>query len=325
MKTQKLLVIVASVWLMAFFNVSSFAQTAQAQADLAGSMAEVIAQSLADQGYEVRLDGNSVKIATDHGEISLDLPATGEELEDSGIRASLVPQAVTSADDSAEDIENFQQLQLCLNAADLNFNVSRALCELYVSDAGDFLCKTEATFDRILSSLKCIALYVEQEPPSGPVVSVFVTKRRYPGNLRGLAGADRKCQRRAERAGLGGTWTAWLSDGTENAIDRIPDGQYQLVNGTQVADDKADLTDGSLNAAINLNEFGETQPGFVWTGTEENGTNTGNNCDDWTDNSSESVGDRGVTDARDGDWTKLLAEPAQCSERYRLYCFGVSE
>jgi hypothetical protein len=303
---------------MALLNVSTFAQTAQAQPDLTGSMAEVIAQSLADQGYEVRLDGNSVKIATDHGELSLDLSATGEELEDSGIRANLVSQA----DMTARDIENFQQLQLCLNAADLNFNVSRALCELYTSDAGDFLCKTEATFDRILSSLKCIALYVDPPPPTGDVISVFVTGRRYPGDLRGLAGADRKCQRRAERAGLGGTWTAWLSDSTADAIDRIPDGQYQLIDGTQVANDKADLTDGFLNAAINLNEFGETQSGFVWTGTQDDGTGTGNNCNDWTDSSTESGGDRGATDVRNSEWTLLNADPAQCSERYRLYCFG---
>ncbi|MBW2489317.1 MAG: DUF1554 domain-containing protein, partial [Deltaproteobacteria bacterium] len=144
---------------------------------------------------------------------------------------------------------------------------------------------------------------------------------RYKGNLRGLAGADRKCQRRAEAAGLSGTWTAWLSDGTENAEDRIPDGQYQLIDGTQVADDKADLTDGSLNNAINLDEFGNQRTGFAWTGTEEDGIGTGNNCNDWKDNSSESGGDRGIPGERDRDWTQV-DDPAQCSERYRLYCFG---
>ena len=320
MKTQKLLVIVASVCLMAFLNVSTFAQTAQAQPDLTGSMAEVIAQSLADQGYEVRLDGNSVKIATDHGELSLDLSATGEELEDSGIRANLVSQA----DMSAEDIENFQQLQLCLNAADLNFNVTTALCELYVNDANQFLCNLEATFDRILSSLKCIALYVDPPPPTGDVVSVFVTSGKFDGNLGGLAGADDICQASADAEELGGTdWTAWLSDSTGNAINRIPDGQYRLIDGTtQVADDKADLTDGFLNAAINLDEFGNQRTGFAWTGTQDDGTGTGNNCNDWTDSSTESGGDRGATDVRNSEWTLLNADPAQCSERYRLYCFG---
>ena len=323
MKFQKLLVIVASVCLMTFFNVLSFAQTTGVQPGLAGSMAEVLAQSLAAQGYEVRLDGTSVKIATNRGELSLDLPATGEELEDSGIGARLVPQADTSAEDAAEDIDDILQLKQCLDAADLIFDVTSKVCELNVTDVGDLICKTGALFDRVLSTLNCIALYVPQEPPSGDVVSVFVTQRRYQANLRGLAGADRKCQRRAVAAGLPGTdWTAWLSDSTENAIDRIPGGQYQLVNGTVIANDKDDLTDGRLNAAINLDEFGNPRAGFAWTGTESDGTDTGNNCNDWTVNSSESGGDRGVTAEINDQWTKLIAEPAQCSERYRLYCFG---
>jgi hypothetical protein len=306
---------------MAFFNVSSFAQNAPVQPALAGSVAEVLAQSLAAQGYDVERFGNSVKIATNHGELSLDLSATGEELEGSGIRASLVPQAVMSAEDPPENTEDFIQLKLCLDAADLNFNVTVALCELYVKPAGEFLCKTEATLDRVLSSLKCIALYVDPPPPSGDVISVFVTKDEFDGNLGGLAGADALCQAAADEALLGGTWTAWLSDSTENAIDRIPDGQYQLLDGTQVANDKADLTDGKLKAAIILNEFALPTAGSVWTGTEANGTDTGSNCNDWTDNSSESVGDWGFAANTNEFWT-LYPPPDPCSQEYKLYCFG---
>ena len=321
MKTQKLLVIVASVCLMAFFNVLSFAQTTGVQPDLAGSMAEVLAQSLAAQGYEVRLDGNSVKIATNRGELSLDLPATGEELEDSGIRARLVPQADMSAEDPAENIDDFLQLKQCLDAVDLLYTVNETLCNLNPNEA---LCLLEALFARVINSLKCITVYVDQEPPSGEVVSVFVTRRRHQANLGGLAGADAICQRRAAAAGLPGTdWTAWLSDSTENAIDRIPDGQYQLVDGTtQVADDKADLTDGFLKAAINLDEFGQPWGGLVWTGTEEDGTDTGSNCINWTDNSTGFGGSYGAAGAKDVDWTKLPYDTALCSERYHLYCFG---
>jgi hypothetical protein len=50
MKTQKLPVIVALVCLMVFLNVLTFAQTAQAQADLADSMAEVIGHSPEPRG-----------------------------------------------------------------------------------------------------------------------------------------------------------------------------------------------------------------------------------------------------------------------------------
>jgi hypothetical protein len=205
----------------------------------------------------------------------------------------------------------------------LNFKVTKTLCELYVNDAGEFLCYTEATFDRILSSLKCIGLYVDQEPPTGDVVSVFVTSGAgFEGDLGGLAGADAICQERAAAAGLPGTdWTAWLSDSTENAIDRIPDGQYRLVDGTQVADDKADLTDGRLKAEIILTENGQERSASVWTGTGQNGNGTLNNCNDWTVNSAESVGDVGFNGYTEDFWT-LLPPPAQCSEQYHLYCFG---
>jgi hypothetical protein len=321
MKTQKLIVIVALVCLMAFFNVLSFAQTTPVQPDLAGSMAEVLAQSLAAQGYEVRLDGTSVKIATDRGELILDPPATGEELEDSGIGARLDPQADTSAEDPADSIDDFLQLRRCLDAADFLWTVSNGLCQIGVDDFGTFICRTRAAFDRIIASLECIATYVPQEPPTGDVVSVFVTTTEYQANLGGLAGADQKCQDAADAAQLGGTWTAWLSDSTENAIDRIPDGQYQLLDGTQVADDKADLTDGRLKAEIILAENGQELPGSVWTGTEANGNGTVSNCNNWTVNSSESVGDWGFNAYVDDFWT-LLPPPDQCSQEYRLYCFG---
>ena len=322
MKFRKLIVSVAIACLMAFLSVSNFPQTAQAEPKPGLKMVQFLKAALKAEGFKAKRDGGDLKI---EDQVVLKDVFTFQDLEDwEGIEVRLVEpmNSENSEDVSAEDI---LQLKNCLDAADLIFNVSIELCELNVSDAGDFLCKIEATFERILSSLRCIALYVPQEPADGPVVSVFVTGRRYKGNLRGLAGADRKCQRRAEAAGLSGTWTAWVSDSTENAIDRIPDGQYQLLNGTQVADDKAGLTGGLLNAAINLNEFGETQPGFVWTGTAPDGTGTLNTCNNWTDNSSGYSGDRGVTSEINDGWTNLEGATTVCSDRNRLYCFGVVE
>ena len=321
MKTRKLLVIVAFVCLMAFLNVSIFAQTAQAEPKPGLKMVQFLKASLKAEGYKAKRVGDELII---EDQVVLEDAFTVPDLEDwEYIEFSLVEpdEPENSEDVSAEDI---LQLKNCLDAADLLFTVSNGLCQVGVDDFETFICRTRALFNRILASLECIATYLPQEPPSGPVVSVFVTQRRYRGNLRGLAGADRKCQRRAEAADLSGTWTAWLSDSMENAIDRIPDGQYQLLDGTQVADDKADLTDGRLKAAINLDEFGNQVEWFAWTGTEPDGTGTGNNCNDWTVNSSESGGDRGVTSVDNDQWTKLISDPAQaqCSERYHLYCFG---
>ncbi len=170
-------------------------------------------------------------------------------------------------------------------------------------------------------------------PPNGDVVQVFVTDTTYVGDIGGLAGADAKCQERAERAGLTGTWTAWLSTTTEDAIDRIPDGQYELVDGTVIAEDKADLTDGTLNAPINLNQDGNPIPGdFVWTGTNLLGRSTGTNCSNWTTTGGDrcvdgdpDCGDRGLNTATNPDWTKVGGAPNPCDNLFHLYCFGGGE
>ena len=173
-------------------------------------------------------------------------------------------------------------------------------------------------------------------PPGDDAVTVFVTQTAYQGDFGGLDGADAICQERAAAAGLPGTgWKAWLSDSTWNAINRIPEGQYFLVDGTLVANSITDLTDGSLEAPINRNEYGQAQSGIVWTATTLDGIGTGNTCNNWTDASSQSggcpdpgdpfCGSVGSTAATNAEWTKLNAAPFQCNAQYNLYCFGGSE
>jgi hypothetical protein len=174
-----------------------------------------------------------------------------------------------------------------------------------------------------------------EPPPSDEAITVFVTQTAHQGDLGGLDGADAICRQRAEATGLPGTkWTAWLSDSTMSAMDRISDGEYRLVNGTLVADNKNDLIDGSLKAAINMNEYGAVQSGIVWTATTGEGISTGNTCNNWTDASSESggcpagdpnCGSVGSTSASSAEWTELNAAPFQCNAQYNLYCFVGSE
>jgi len=156
------------------------------------------------------------------------------------------------------------------------------------------------------------------------VVQVFKTSSTYLGDFGGLAGGDAICQERAEEVGLNGTWRAWLSDDTTDARDRIPDGRYELVNGTVIADDKDDLTDGELKAPIILNEFGELgQPdgGWVWTGTRFNGTGTEENCRNWMISLEGAGADYGSRYEMSSYWTKHDA-PTSCMQELTLYCFG---
>ena len=158
-------------------------------------------------------------------------------------------------------------------------------------------------------------------------VKVFVTSGAYLGRLNaggGLAAADAICTDVATGAGQTGTWTAWLSDSTTNAADRIFDGgtRYQLINGTVIADNMADLLDGTLDAPILIDESGNEGGSLeVWTGTVADGTNPGVVwCSDWTTEDAAQKGLIGRADRVDATWSSVFAD--DCNLFNRLYCFA---
>ena len=159
-------------------------------------------------------------------------------------------------------------------------------------------------------------------------IKVFVTNGAYTGNFPGgvgLVGADASCTDVATAAHLAGTWTAWLSDDTTDAIDRIFDGgtSYQLLNGTTVADSLADLTDGILDSPINRNEWGDRISGSfeVWTSTNADGTRKMGTCSNWTDGTDSSTAHDGRADRFDAAWTDS-GQTEDCDTFNRLYCFA---
>ena len=148
----------------------------------------------------------------------------------------------------------------------------------------------------------------------------FVTSTVLPGNFGGLAVADAECQARAGTAGLGGKWVAWLSDAATNAKDRLPDTEYRLVDGrTIVANNKADLLDGSLDNKINQDENGTSFSGLVWVGTKPDGTRYANRCNDWTTTDPIVNGMVGSADYTTFDWTSYGDH--SCSGSYGFFCF----
>lgn len=156
-----------------------------------------------------------------------------------------------------------------------------------------------------------------------PFLRVFVTSTGYNGALGGLSGADAKCQERAAAAGLGGSWTAWLSSSTVDAKDRVVDAEYRRLDGALVALDKADLLDGAIIDNITVNELGGNSYPNVWTGTRADGTGNGDfNCGDWTDVFE--VGSYGKNDFPPNNWTEWHTgvDRTPCSTaNLRLYCF----
>ena len=143
---------------------------------------------------------------------------------------------------------------------------------------------------------------------------VFVTSYATSSDMGGPTGGDEFCTSLAEEGGLSGSWVAYLSGGGTSAITRIPDGPYVRLDGAPIADDKADLTDGSIANPININELGTATYGFVCTGSSEAGyatgpaTASGGNCQGWTRGCGVCDGDHwyvevGRTDRTSDDWS----------------------
>ena len=155
---------------------------------------------------------------------------------------------------------------------------------------------------------------------AGPAKRAFVTSTAYPADLGGLAGADAKCQARADAAGLGGTWHAWLSTYTVNAKSRVDDAAYARLDGVVVAASLADLTDGALAQGLFKNELGATWLYQTWTGTAPDGTAVAQTCSDWT--STTGASQVGYSEANDSKWT--ANNTWVCDGSLALYCFEVS-
>ena len=148
---------------------------------------------------------------------------------------------------------------------------------------------------------------------------VFVTSSRHTGNLGGVEGADAICATRAAAADLPGTFKAWVSASDAAARDRLSHGEapYLRTDGVQVADDWADLVDGSLDAPMSRDENGAAVEDDAWTGTLATGA-ASTSCSGFTSSSAANAGVCGSTTASDGTWTDNIVPP--CYLELRLYC-----
>lgn len=160
---------------------------------------------------------------------------------------------------------------------------------------------------------------------------VFMTSTTYTGDLGGVEGADDKCALVADGANLGGTWKAWISSSTVNAIDRIDDvGPWYLVGETnKVFNNKSNLATTPLES-VSLDENGNglssnyfsyschgsycdvsTSAIAAWSGTDH-GEWVGHGCSDWK--SSDGIDGHAVTSS----WSSYDA--IRCNSRLRLFC-----
>lgn len=168
------------------------------------------------------------------------------------------------------------------------------------------------------------------QPTPTPTINakrVFITSLGFTGNLGGLAGADAKCQERANAANLGGSWKAWLSSDTVSVKSRLQhyNGPYRRIDNVLVAQNWNDLVDGSLLAPINVTETGSANnAAWVWTNSFSDGSirqSSNSSCINWTNNND--GGSTGDASRTDSGWSDYGA--SACYYNRPLYCIEQSK
>lgn len=157
-----------------------------------------------------------------------------------------------------------------------------------------------------------------------PSKVVFLTSTTHTGDFGGLAAADAICAARASAAGLSGTFLTWLADDTQAPATRFTQSAipYVRTDGAVVADDWADLTDGTIQNPINVDEFGVPPSTLFWAWTDvdtDGSMGPLRNCLNWTTASLGEMGANGLAGEVDSDWT--TGWHTVCSNSVRLYCF----
>ena len=159
--------------------------------------------------------------------------------------------------------------------------------------------------------------------------TVFVTSASFNGNLGGLEGADDKCQAEADGPASivpSGTYLAWLSDGFDSPDTRFTKSShpYMLPDGTKIAEDFTDLTDGSILRTIDIGPTGKSLGSeLFWTSTNPNGTTADYTltCDGWT--AGPATGFRGMAGSTihsSSLWSTYCGR-CRCGYKARLLCF----
>ncbi len=173
-------------------------------------------------------------------------------------------------------------------------------------------------------NLVCGAGCVYDESDCSDGKYVFVTSLSYDGDqFGGGVGANSVCQTLADAASLGGTYKAWIAYGSTAPANSFTQSAvpYVRVDGALVANDWADLTDGTLINPISVDQNGTARSGGVWTNVNFNGTQaSSSDCSGWSSSASFIPGTIGSASSSSSSWS-VTSNNEFCSDSNRLYCF----
>ena len=136
--------------------------------------------------------------------------------------------------------------------------------------------------------------------------------------------------RQARRAGGSfGSFSAWVGTSGGDPASRFTKATvpYARVDGEIVAQDWTDLTDGTLDFPINVDEQGNAViAGFIWSNVATDGTFNDcatmvvpETCVDYTDGTATASGGVGSVTAIDATWTEFGCG-LTCNAALRLLC-----
>jgi hypothetical protein len=163
--------------------------------------------------------------------------------------------------------------------------------------------------------------------PDAPLPNnfVFVTSSTHTGALGGLNGADAVCAARAQEAGLPGTYVAWLSTESTDAIDRLGTARgWVRPDGKPFVDRLEDLVEGRILFPPRLDETGtDLLVEAIWTASRGTGVFLPDqtSCGGWTSSDPSSTARVGSSDGGFVSWTTASSDP--CSVQNHLLCFGI--
>lgn len=154
---------------------------------------------------------------------------------------------------------------------------------------------------------------------------IFInTNELFSGFDIGFKDLDQSCTEAAMAGAINNdfTWKARVSKNNENIKNVIfnSNGLYVATNYDVIAYSFEDLTDGTLNSPIRLDQFSISSESSreVWTGTNIDGFILNPNCDDWTSDLPESNGVYGISDVITGEWTNFGL--GNCGRDRHIYC-----
>jgi len=178
---------------------------------------------------------------------------------------------------------------------------------------------TTGTCTVTMTQARSVTAHFTAIPPN----YAFVTSTKQTANLGGLSGADAICQARANAASLPGTFRAFLSTSTVDAINRFGTARGWIrTDGKPFLDKLTDITTSHVLYPVRLDENGtDIGSDIYFTGSNNLGTLfISGACSDWTSASSSATTAGGLSDAN----SDRVAYGAirYCGDSQRLLCLA---